>query len=280
MIQRRGVFRCFWLVLLLATFAGCTVAWQNRGVLPERFSAVRQPIVIHSDIEIRGASALLDELAAQQGELCRRLGLPALRDQVHVYVFDSAEKLHTFIQTRHPTFPDRRAFFVETETELAIYAQGGERLATDLRHEMTHAYLHSALANFPPLWLDEGLAKYFEVPSGRHGLNCQYVQQIADAMQKGAWHPNLRRLEQLDPAGDLSQADYVESWAWVHYLLESQPPQVDLLRQYLADLRPKQAPAEPFTPRLTALVGHPEWELLEHIRLATTACAAYNSSQP
>ena len=213
-------------------------------------------------------------------ELCRRLGLPALREQVHVYVFDGEDKLRKFMQTSHPTFPDRRAFFVETETELAIYAQGGERLATDLRHEMTHAYLHSAMANLLPLWLDEGLAKYFEIPPGQHGLNRQYVQQIADAMQQGAWHPNLRRLEQLDPTGDMSQADYVESWAWVHYLLESQPPQADLLRQYLADLRPKQRPVESFTTRLTALVGHPEWELLEHVRLATTACAPYNFSRP
>ncbi len=279
MIQRRGFVRCLSLLLLFA-FAGCTVAWQNRAALPERFSAVRQPIAIHSDIELPGASLLLDELAAEQGELCRRLGLPALREQVQVYVFENAEKLHKFIQARHPTFPDRRAFFVETELKLAIYAQAGDRLTEDLRHEMTHAYLHSALGKSPPLWMDEGLAKYFEVPPGRNGLNRQYVHQIAVAMQKGAWHPNLRRLEQLDPAGDLSQADYVESWAWVHYLLESQPPQADLLRQYLAELRAKRGPAEPVTARLTALVGHPEWELLEHVRLVATACGPYNSSQP
>ena len=227
MIQTRGVLRCFCLILLLAAVAGCTVAWTNRAVLPERFSAIRQPIAIHSDVEIPGSDGLLDELAAEQRELCRRLGLPALREQVDVYVFDGEDKLRKFMQTSHPTFPDRRAFFVETETELAIYVQGGERLATDLRHEMTHAYLHSAMANLLPLWLDEGLAKYFEIPPGQHGLNRQYVQQIADAMQQGAWHPNLRRLEQLDPTGDMSQADYVESWAWVHYPLESQPPQAD-----------------------------------------------------
>ena len=278
MTTRRGIIRCLCLFFLLAGLAGCAVAWQNRAVLPERFSAVRQPIALHSDSEIPGANVLLDELVAEQGELCRRLGLPALRQQVHVYVFDDAEKLHKFIQTRHPTFPDRRAFFVETEKELAIYAQKGDRLAEDLRHEMTHAYLHSALATLPPLWLDEGLAKYFEVPPGRHGLNRQYVQQIADAMRKGAWHPNLRRLERLDPAGDMSQEDYVESWAWIHYLLESQPPQADLLRQYLADLREKHVPVDSFTMRLTALVGHPEWELLEHVRLAATACGPYTAA--
>ena len=156
----------------------------------------------------------------------------------------STARRNSTSSSRRATRPSPTAgrFSSRAETELAIYAQEGDRLAEDLRHEMTHAYLHSALANIPPLWLDEGLAKYFEVPPGRHGLNRQYVRQIAEAMQKGAWHPNLRRLEQLDPAGDMSQEDYVESWAWIHYLLESQPPQADSAaaapRRFAAEPRP------------------------------------------
>jgi hypothetical protein len=120
------------------------------------------------------------------------------------------------------------------------------------------------------LWLDEGLAKYFELPAGRHGLNEQYVRQIAAAMDQGAWHPCLARLEQLPPTVDMSQEDYVEAWAWVHFLLNSRPACNDLLRRYLAELRGRDQPA-PLDARLTALVGHPEWELLEHMRKLAAA---------
>ena len=53
--------------------------------------------------------------------------------------------------------------------------------ADDLRHEMTHAYLHAVVPNVP-LWLDEGLAKYFELPRQQHGLNQPYVRQVAAAV--------------------------------------------------------------------------------------------------
>ena len=150
-----------------------------------------------------------------------------------------------------------------------MYAQWGDRMADDLRHEMTHAYLHSVAPNLP-LWLDEGLAKYFELPAGQHGLNSQYVRQIAAAMDRGGWHPHLRRLERLRPTADMSQEDYVEAWAWVHFLLESQPARTDMLRGYLADLRGR-AKAAPLSARLTAVLGSPEWELLEHVRKLAAA---------
>ena len=36
-----------------------------------------------------------------------------------------------------------RAFFVESDTRLNIYAYWGDRVAEDLRHEVTHGYLHA-----------------------------------------------------------------------------------------------------------------------------------------
>ena len=53
----------------------------------------------------------------------------------------------------------RRAFFVETDTQLSVYAQWGDRVAEDLRHEVTHGYLHAVVPNVP-LWIDEGLAEF------------------------------------------------------------------------------------------------------------------------
>ncbi|GIT30210.1 MAG: hypothetical protein Ct9H300mP1_22560 [Planctomycetaceae bacterium] len=44
----------------------------------------------------------------------------------------------------------------------------------DLRHEFTHGVLHSSLKRVP-LWLDEGLAEYFEVVGPKPGgVNTEY----------------------------------------------------------------------------------------------------------
>jgi hypothetical protein len=251
--------------LMMMAVSGCTAPWIRPSDLPERFTVARPPLVLHSDFRPPAQEALLDELAARRIDLGQRLGLPASAEQVHVYLFQNAEGFRKFMHGQHPNFPDRRAFYVESDLQTAVYAQWGDRIADDLRHEMTHAYLHAVVPNVP-LWLDEGLAKYFELPRQQHGLNQPYVRQVAAAVAKGTWHPNLRRLEQLDPAGDMSQEDYVESWAWVHFLLESQPAEAELLRHYLSDLR-RDAKATPLSGRLAALVGHPEWALLEHMRL-------------
>jgi hypothetical protein len=257
------------MVSLLLALGGCAAPLVSRTALPEHCSLIRGPLVIHSDFVLPADDRLWDELAARQSELGRRLGLPASDEPVYIYLFPDAAQFREFIRARHPEFPDRRAFFVDSDAHPAVYAQWGQRLADDLRHELTHAYLHAVVPGLP-LWLDEGLAKYAEIPPAGQGLNRPYLRQIAAAVEKGGWHPNLRRLEQLSPAADLGQEDYVESWAWVHFLLESEPARADLLRQYLADLR-GGGPVEPLSSRLTRQVGWPEWALLEHVRVLATA---------
>ena len=73
-----------------------------------------------------------------------------------------------YLTRNFPSVPSRRAFFLETDTRLAVYAHWSDRVAEDLRHEVAHGYLHSVVPGLP-LWLDEGLAEYFEVPRGQNG---------------------------------------------------------------------------------------------------------------
>ena len=73
-----------------------------------------------------------------------------------------------FMVSKYPKLPSRRAFFVAQtrgvgrSEDLLIYTYWGERVQQDLRHELTHALLHSVLKDVP-LWLDEGLAEYYEL---------------------------------------------------------------------------------------------------------------------
>ncbi len=50
------------------------------------------------------------------------------------------------------------------------------------------------------------------------------------------WQPDLKRLEQLQTTGEMTQDEYAQSWAWAHFLLESSPQRLQLLQSYLQSL--------------------------------------------
>ena len=262
----RSPLNALWLCGLAVGLAGSgCVAWSTpRLTLPARHSVVREQLVIHSDFPLASSHRLFQELTARRRDLEEQLAIPGSDEPIHVYLFDNAGRFEAFVRLYHPDFPDRRAFFLETDTRLQVYAQWGDRVAEDLRHEVTHGYMHSVVPNLP-LWLDEGLAEYAEVPRGHHGLNGAHLEQLLGRLEQGGWQPDLARLEKLDPAFDMSQEDYAESWAWVHFLLETHSDHRDLIRSYLRDLR-RYGSAEPVSVRLHARLREPDRALIEYVR--------------
>jgi hypothetical protein len=248
---------------MLLVVCGCTGALPSRLALPERNTVVRDQLVIHGDSPLAAHHRLFEELTAQRADICGRLALPCSDEPIHVYLFETAERFQGFMRVNHPEFPDRRAFFVETDARLSIYAQWGDHMGDDLRHEVTHGYLHSVVPDVP-LWLDEGLAKFFEVPRGQRGLNRALLDGLLTRMEHERWQPDLRRLEQFPSKYNMTQEDYEEAWAWVHFLMESRPECLDLLRGYLADLR-RDGAASPLSTRLTSLFQNPDAAMIEHI---------------
>ena len=250
-------------LLIVLAVAGCATSLANRLTLPSQNTLVRDQLVIHGDFPLAAHHRLFEELTAQRADLCRQLALPCSDEPIHVYLFETAERFEGFIRLHHPEFPDRRAFFVETDAQLAVYAQWGDRMAEDLRHEVTHGYLHSVVPNVP-LWIDEGIAKYYEVPRGQHGVNRPLLDRLATRIEHEHWQPNLRRLEQFPATYNMTQDDYAEAWAWVHFLIESRPECLAALRSYFSDLR-RDGNAQLLSVRLAAMCEHPEAALLEHV---------------
>jgi len=244
--------------------AGCQTPLASRLTLPDQNTVVREQLTIHSDFALPPHHRLLDELVAQRGDLNGRLGLPNSDEPIHVYLFENVERFKGFMKIYHSDFPDRRAFFLESDTKLSVYAQWGDRVAEDLRHEITHGYLHSTVPDIP-LWLDEGLAKFYEAPRNERGLNRSLLNLLGERLEREHWQPDLKRLEQLDPAKDLSLNDYAESWAWIHFLLESRPEYAEVLRAYIADLR-RNGIAGSFCERLAAVIPDSNEALLEHLK--------------
>jgi len=258
--------------LATAWLAGCSVFQTATPSLPQRSSVVRGQLWVYSDIYLPQRHRLLEELNAQRGVLATKLSLPTSDEPVYVYLFTTADEFKTYVHANFPDFPSRRAFFVENDMRLAVYAYWGDRVAEDLRHEVTHGYLHSVCPRIP-LWIDEGLAEYFEVPAGQHGLHRPHMQEIAAARANG-WKPNLRRLEELKSAGDMTQIDYAESWAWAHLLLETTPERQQTLHAFLTAVQGSDPP-DPLSSRLRAVHLDYEQKLLEHLdQLEKTELAA------
>ena len=127
---------------------------------------VSGPFVCRADFRLDEYDGLFVELAQLQIDLSHALGVEPAREPVELYLFQTEQAYRTFLQVRLPQVPYRRALFVKGRGPGKVFAYKSKALPVDVRHEGTHGLLHAALP-MVPLWLDEGLAEYFEVPAGQ-----------------------------------------------------------------------------------------------------------------
>lgn len=218
---------------------------------PARHSLQMDKLLLMSDFEIPRDHALVTELQDLRQEIVSTLKLPPQRDQVTVYLFSDQASYAKYLKATWPELPDRRAYFVGTSRELAVYTFWGSRTLEDLRHEYTHGILHSSLEGVP-LWLDEGLAEYFEVRGETSGeINKEHAHELATSIGNG-WKPDLHRLEDITEFSDMQRLDYQEAWAWVHYMLHATPETRVELCDYMFELR-KRANAGRMSERLAKI---------------------------
>ncbi|MEZ6064913.1 MAG: DUF1570 domain-containing protein [Planctomycetaceae bacterium] len=230
-----------WLLLWLA-IAGCAASrTQLTQGLPDRHAVRGQQVLVLSDKPLPSRDDVLDELNHIQGTLRETLAIPPGKREVVVYLFADRDRYAQYMQDTHPNLPARRAFFIGTPRELAVYAYWGDQVITDLRHEYTHGTLHASIGNVP-LWIDEGLAEYFEVGDGGSGaINPEHLGPLATSITTG-WQPDLRRLERLEEIGEMTREDYREAWAWVHFLMHEAPQGHQIIDDYLNGIRRGENP--------------------------------------
>jgi hypothetical protein len=236
-------------------------------VPPGKYSWQVSQYVFLSDVELKRNSPLLTELSSLRDQVYKELQLPGASTLVKVYLFENRERYESFMQAKYPDLPKRRAFFVAQPhvggaEELLVYTYWGDRIQEDLRHELTHALLHSVLKDVP-LWLDEGLAEYFEVPPSANGINYRHLDQLR-YNSTGQFKPDLGRLEQLSQVQQMTPAEYREAWAWVHFMLHDKPEAKVVLISYLQQLRTNPNPGL-LEPRLTSVYGSLNDNLNTHL---------------
>jgi hypothetical protein len=221
--------------------------------------------VFHADFQLSPNLPLFQDLSRLRDQVYKELHLPDSPNLVQVYLFETKARFEHYLHDHHPDLPPRRAFFMAQQhalgggEDLLVYTYWGENVSQDLRHELTHALLHSVLKDVP-LWLDEGLAEFFELPPANGGVNPGHVELLRGR----PFRPDLARLEELSEVRDMNPAEYRESWAWVHLMLRGTPEARRVLLGYLAELRTNPHPGL-LRPRLLAALPGADEALARHL---------------
>jgi hypothetical protein len=193
------------------------------------------PFQLQATFPLGDLTPLFNELSALELELQRTLAVPPAQQRIDVYLLSDQRTHKELLAQLYPRIPYRRALYVQRGGQSSVYAYRHPELPIDLRHECTHSLLHASLP-MVPLWLDEGLAEYFEVPASQRAFDNPHLAKLR-------WHHRfgmVRSIESLEECGDLSQMGAVEyrfAWAWVHFMLHGPLPAHRELVHFLADIQ-------------------------------------------
>jgi len=253
--------------IFTAAVAVWTVCAAIASEADERWSDTRQvgPFIFHATFSLAPYERLFAELPLLQRELTRTLGVAPAKNPIYVYLFSDEQQYRAYKDRHFPRVPFRPALFILEGGSPGVYTYRKPDLEIDVRHECTHALLHSSLP-VVPLWLDEGLAKYFEVPTDERAFDHPYFDDL-----KWKWSLRLgmvRSIDSLEQRTELTEMDaydYRYSWAWVHFMLHGPEPAHRALVDYLASHQQYGAP-EKLSTRLHEAVPNGTDQMVQHFK--------------
>ncbi|MBQ7109884.1 MAG: hypothetical protein IJO06_01575 [Thermoguttaceae bacterium] len=205
------------------------------------YSVALGKVVCESNFPLEETAGLQAEIVRLQNDLVGYLGVPESTEKISLCLFRDRTSYIAFICEYFPGAPtDRPALYVKEPGKPGVLmVRRDEKMILNVRHEMVHAYLNAALRNVP-IWIDEGLAKYFETPPGERGFSNPFLEKVeSDATSFFASPPSLSRLERLTRVDQMRIREYRESWAWTHFLIHYSPDTQRVLALYLRSLQPE-----------------------------------------
>ncbi|WP_145089837.1 DUF1570 domain-containing protein [Rosistilla carotiformis] len=221
----------------------------SRGVDAQSTSADRWPFeaqigqfAIHSDFNVAANPQFVAQLGSLQADLKKTLQIEIYPEPIHLILFEHQANYQGYMQRYFPTVPFRRALFIKRRGPGMVFAYKSDQMYVDLRHETSHALLNASLP-YVPLWLDEGLAEYFESPPT--GNARQHTHQ-ATTRRKAFWR-QVPTIESLEAVGDLTAmgaTEYQEAWSWVHFLLHESDQSRGVLIRFLQELQAHSPPGQ------------------------------------
>ena len=235
-IRRRRLLSALGTIALLVFSVSCaTLSNSGKPLVPTRYQLRTGPFVIFSNFQMTDNPPAVRCLQALERDLKNHLAFrPSSEDDlVEIYVLDDRNAFVHFLRYHFPELPPRRAFFLAQGKDRVVYTYSSPRLEEDLRHEATHALLRGSYGDLP-LWLDEGLAEYFESDLALPGAEHDHLDPLVADLKTG-WTPNLPRLENLTDISQMTPRDYREAWAWVHLLLNGSGQEKTILLTSLSE---------------------------------------------
>ena len=269
-LRRGDDVACQWHALprsgLVATLAFCLGLLLTAGPLdgaqwPDEYRAGQ--FVCHADFPLAPIHSLIDSMPALQDDLVRLLGIGLSSQPIHVFLFEQKSTYQAYVKYHFPSAPTRKALFIKERGLCMVFAYRGDDFEVDLRHESTHALLNAALP-MVPLWLDEGLAEYFEVAAAERERSNPHMSMVKWGARFGQV-PDLDHLEELRRLNQMDRSEYRHAWAWVHFLLHGPPEARKELQSYLADIQALAPPGQ-LSHRLRRRLPNLESQFGEHFK--------------
>ena len=217
--------------------------------------------MIHSDFALEDLPELQEILGNLRGDIGEMLGQEKQSSKVHIVMFGSQREYSRYMAHYFPSIVPRRAIYLQDRGPGMLFTFLHDNIDTDLRHEAVHALLNQTGVPLP-LWLDEGLAEYFEVPKQQRYRHNSHLHPVA-SRAKGGIVPSLLELERMTDMPSFNDNHYRDSWAWTHFLLHRNQHTRQLLLEYL-DRHRRRIPQANLIRQLSAAMLDPSHEFQQH----------------
>lgn len=206
----------------------------------------------------------MDALFEQYDKRFRGLGGKQI-EPMPLYLLQTEQQYNRFLQEHDIDATHSGGMFFVTHTlqGLATWSDSRSRRQTFevLQHEGFHQFAWHTIGSGLPIWLNEGLAQYFEHAvindEGRMSLGLTSrarIDRVKAAIKKGDTLPiaTLMRVTSkqwsnvLRNSPDRANLLYAQSWSWTYFLIHSnngehQPKLVDYLKRLSEGERPSDA---------------------------------------
>jgi hypothetical protein len=216
---------------------------------------------LHSDFKLDDQARLEKILGSLRNDISNVLRIPHQKSPIHIVLFSNAKEYSRYMRHYFPSIVARRAIYLQDRGPGMLFTFWHDDIEVDLRHEAVHAVLNQSGVQLP-LWLDEGLAEYFEIPKDRRFTDNPYARDIVGRAHKGLV-PSLMELEKISNMAEFSEANYRDSWAWIHFFLHRREETQQLLVDYVNRHR-KLTPQPLLSRQLAEILIDPAAEFQEH----------------
>jgi hypothetical protein len=209
-------------------------------VLPSKYELSIPPFYIFSDRPIRITESLSKSVSDLRDSVLKVLKIPLPKSVIFVYLFGEKGSFDHYLEKKYPNLPSRRAFFVaqgktgNRDEDLLVFTWWSDKIELDLRHELTHALIHSSFPSMP-LWIDEGLAELFELDLYPSLLRDRAKEALVDFAKVDG--PNIKRLEAIKSIHQMGREEYREALCWAHWFLNGDKRARDVFYSFLTDLK-------------------------------------------